>query len=125
MIAFVTGFGPEIPQAVFELVDRLEQRIRSVDHDVTERKGRFRTIVVNLIVIDPARGAIPNSTSLKRLSGELWSSWNIDFATFLSADDRQKEELLMAATCEALAALEGKYLDGADVRRMIDRIKDG
>lgn len=123
MIAFVTGFGPEIPRPAFELVERLEERIRGFDHDVKERKGRFPTIVINLIAINPNRGAIPNSTSLKRLSGELWSSWNIDFAFFIAADDRQKEELLKIATCDALTALEGKHLNSADVRRMVDRIK--
>lgn len=122
MIGFVSGFGPEIPRPVFGLLDRLEERIRDFDHDVKERKGRFSTIVVNLIVINPARGKIPNSTSLKRLSGEVWSTWNIDFSSFIEANDEQKEEMLKAATCEALAALEGKYLNSADVQRMRDRV---
>jgi hypothetical protein len=122
MIGFVSGFGPEIPRPVFGFLDRLEERIRDFDHDVKERNGRFPTIVINLIVINPARGKIPNSTSLKRLSGELWSTWNIDFASFIEADDGQKEEMLKTATCGALAALEGKYLNSADVQKMADRV---
>jgi hypothetical protein len=76
-------------------------------------------------VINPARGVIPNSVSVKRLSRELWSSWNLDFASFVEADEAGRMTMLRQATCEALKVLEGKHLDAADIETMVARISNG
>lgn len=123
MISFVTGFGPEIPRDAFETVKRVERQISDHDRDLSKRKGRFSVIVVNVVAIDPARGVIPNSVSLKRFSGELWSTWNVAFVDFLSADDGARARILLDAACGAIEALEGKYLESHDVQMVVGRIR--
>ena len=44
------------------------------------------TIVLNLLCVDPANGAVPNGTSHKRSAGEFWTSYNVDHAAFASPD---------------------------------------
>ncbi len=124
MIGFVTGFGPEIPNEAFQTVERLEQKIRDCDRDLSRKKRGFSTIVVSVIVIDPNRGVIPNSISLKRFSRELWSTWNIVFADFLAANDSERETLLRQAACGAISALEGKFLDPIDIQTITSRISE-
>jgi len=122
MISFVTGFGPEIPRDAFETVERVEREICDHDRGLSKRKGRFSVIVVNVVAVDPARGVIPNSVSLKRFSGELWSTWNVAFSEFLAADDEERGKILRGAACSAIEALEGKYLESHDVQMVVGRI---
>ncbi|GEM_PF-2992098 len=125
MIGFVTGFGIEVPRSAYDLLDSLEREICDFDRDTKSRKKWLSTIVVNLIVINPTRGVIPNSVSVKRLSRELWSSWNLDFVSFVEADEEGRMAMLRQATCKALEALEGKHLDAADIEMMVARISNG
>jgi len=74
------------------------------------------TIVLNLLCIDPARGAVPNGTTHKRSAAEFWTSYNVDHAAFMSPNI----EAQIAAIRDGLIAA----IEQVPSSRMPESVKD-
>jgi len=81
--------------------------------------GRSGTLVLQLIAIDPARGAVPNGTHFRRSEGELTSAINIDYARYIRGDLAEQLDCICKACLDALHQTPRVWLSG-ETRRAFE-----
>jgi hypothetical protein len=123
MIGIVPGFGPEIPRKAFSAVEDLEYDLNAAIPSEFSTSSKFGTIVINIIVINPKRGAIPNGVKLMRSSKELWTTWNIDFDKFENASSSEMRAQMRSGAIEALRMIDKKYIQPDVLSKIVELVE--
>jgi len=122
MIQILPAFSPEIPHSASIIAQELESSINKKIPDKLFYGKKFNVLALNIIAVNPDRGAIPGGVKMMRSQGALWSYYNIDFDQFVKSNERDRSIMMREASVSAVNQVDSKYIDEETRGKIISAI---
>lgn len=117
--------SPELGRRFNRMVDELAYAIGAEFDFNTAPLGRSGTLILNLIAVEPSRGAIPNGTRFRRSDNEFKSSFNIDYARWVAGDLAEQVDAVCDAYLGALGQTPSAWLPVDTLQRFKAALPNG